>query len=112
MNDKAVGKLKKTKHQVEHCLREYPITRNCDVELLIRVLQQFHGVGDSVKLSDLSTLPSFESIRRMRQKFQEQGLFAPTDEKVAIARGWAQDDWKKALGYYVEPASQMKLGLK
>jgi hypothetical protein len=40
----------------------------------------------------------------MRQKIQEEGHYPPTDWHVAQERGYLYDDWRKALGYAVQPS--------
>lgn len=65
-----------TIHQmVERILRDYPGTRDDDRELIKTLYGKYYGVdyykpwGAVIKDKNL---PSFESIRRCRQKLQEQ----------------------------------------
>lgn len=70
-----MSKLNTIKAQVEEVLRKYPSTRDND-RFLIRVLYQkyynvhYYDSFGSVLMN--RKLPSFESIRRCRQKIQEQ----------------------------------------
>lgn len=69
-----MSRLKTLKAEVESILRRYPATRSDD-RFLIRVLyQQCYGVHYYDSFGSVimnSSLPSFESIRRCRQKLQE-----------------------------------------
>ena len=78
------------KDRVFHILETVPATRDSDKLLIMRFLVETK-VGYYVKnglfipYSHFDDLPSFESIRRVRQKFQEQGLFLAS-EKVKELR--------------------------
>lgn len=84
-----MSKLNTIKAQVEYILRRYPATRNDD-RFLIRVLyQKFYNVHyyDSFGAVLMNTkLPSFESIRRCRQKIQEQDESLRGTKESAKAR--------------------------
>lgn len=97
--------LKKIKVQVEEVLERNPKARNSDKELAILVWKTFYpnlvqvrDGGSMIFLADLYELPSYDTISRWRRKFQEENRFPPTDEKIAIERGWKTDDWLAALG--------------
>lgn len=109
MSDPIVEDIKKLKCQVGYCLEKYEETRNSDKSLCIAVLQQFYGIENSITMDQFFDVPSFEGIARIRRKFQEGGFFPPTDEKVALERGWRQDDWQKAMGYFVADPNQPDL---
>lgn len=72
--------LKKMKPKVIYLLERYPRLRDDDFLLIGAVYSQFYGVehGDSfldiMKYHKERKLPSFESIRRTRQKVQEERL--------------------------------------
>ena len=72
--------LNKMKPKVVYLLEKYPILRDDDFMLIGAVYHQFYGVeyGDSfldvMKHHKEMKLPSFESIRRTRQKVQEERL--------------------------------------
>lgn len=82
-----------------------PVTRNCDMKLIVSVWKNFHkkhfvefihlcmgacelDIPDSLKCmgGDCNELPGTESIRRVRQKFQQHGNYLPTDPKVIDER--------------------------
>lgn len=69
--------LQKMKPEVEYLLERYPKLRDDDF-LLIGAVYHNHGVESShgflyvMKQHDSMGLPSFETIRRTRQKVQEE----------------------------------------
>lgn len=76
--------LVKAKDRVEFLLEKLPAARDCDKTLWLAYLVMYHGLrkklGDEAyealkeTLFDKDTC-TMESIRRMRQKFQEEGKF-------------------------------------
>lgn len=101
--------LKTLKSQTEYCLKNYPETRNSDITLMIEIWKQFYPqrlkVGKTneqgIWLKDLYDLPNIDSIGRMRQKFNQQGLYLPTSEEVKKVRGIKETIWRENLGYPV-----------
>jgi hypothetical protein len=91
--------IKRLKDQVRECLEENPETRNSDRSLAIAVLQKFYDIGETMTMQQFFDVPNFEGIARCRRKFQEAGFYPPTDRKIALERGWLQEDWQKAMGY-------------
>lgn len=95
--------LRTLKGQVEYTLKTLPATRNSDIALTISVWQYFYPslVQDGkVALDNLFDLPREDSVKRIRAKFQnEMNLYLPTDEKVALARGFKEEEWRELLGY-------------
>lgn len=100
-------KLKKIKDKVAWCLENRPATKEDDMLLIISVWKNFYKeafcdflhkslttmeVEPPQELirkmgSDrMSDLPQAESIRRVRQKFNEEGKYLPS-EKVMKQRG-------------------------
>jgi len=98
--------MKTTKKQVEWCLEHRPATRDCDMYLIMSVWKNYHrnqyidflmrsmkSLDEEVpiwmKMSERSSmhdLPSPESIRRTRQKIQnEEGRWL-ADEQIQKAR--------------------------
>jgi len=81
--------MKKTiesiKDIVAYCLENYPETRSSDNELIFRVLLE-KGIacrntnGIMISYQKIQDLFAIESIRRTRQKFQENGLYLPSEE--------------------------------
>lgn len=79
------NELKYCKERVETILRDYPTSRDSDKVLIIKYLSKFHGLKDSLRIEAFYTFvriledaPSFETIRRLRQRFQEGGLYMGT----------------------------------
>lgn len=74
------------KGNVEILLGRNPDARNSDSYLYYLYVHEILGVAISyqewLKISQVS----FESVRRVRQKFQEEGLYLPTDPEVARQR--------------------------
>jgi len=56
------------------------------IKLCIKVCELDQPDNMNFYRGDYNELPSMESIRRVRQKFQENGKFMPTDPKVAEDR--------------------------
>lgn len=70
---------------VESILATQPECRDSDRELLINVMQRY-GVDLSPRqIVAFRHMPSVESVRRVRQKIQEQGKYLPS-ERVAKQR--------------------------
>ena len=69
-------KLKTMQSRVEFCLETYPICRDDDRILIGAIYNIFYGFDVKTRTAkDMLTcdaLPSFETIRRCRQKAQEQ----------------------------------------
>ena len=67
-----------TIHQmVENILTQYPGTRDNDRELIQTLYGKYYGVGYYKPFGAVirdTNLPSFESIRRCRQKLQETNM--------------------------------------
>lgn len=76
--------LVKAKDRVENLLEKHPSTRDCDKTLWLSYLVVYHDIRKKMGeesyqifkniLLDKDTV-TMESIRRMRQKFQEEGKF-------------------------------------
>ena len=69
----------RVKDVVRECLESDVKCRNSDKWLTVKVLQKM-GYNIYIDYTQLAQMPSFESIRRTRQKFQENGEFMPMDE--------------------------------
>ncbi len=96
-----------TKAKVEWCLVNKPKTREDDTILALSVWKYFHeedykhllyvslkslhiDIPSLLTLmpgSHMNKLPSFESCRRLRQKFNEAGQYLPEDKAVLKRRG-------------------------
>lgn len=72
--------LNRMKERVTYLLETYPVLRDDDFLLIGAVYHNFYGVDygdtflDVMKHHKEKHLPSFESIRRTRQKIQEERL--------------------------------------
>ena len=70
--------LNKIKPQIEFLLTKYPILRDDDFLLIGTVYHHYYGVSHDESFLDVMKnhkelgLPSFETIRRTRQKVQEE----------------------------------------
>lgn len=80
-------------HRVEQILATYPETRNSDRLLLAIYMKVHHNINSLAVYATMSGVPSFESIRRSRQKIQQQGRWA-ADEKIKDMR------FENTLSYY------------
>lgn len=106
-----MGNRKNLYKKVITCLRDYPETRNSDIELTRRIwlvyyrayLRWFADPLDNealVPLKYLNELPREDNIKRIRAAIQnDEKKFIPTNWKVAQKRKWEEIEWRKALGY-------------
>jgi len=88
--EELLDKLKTTKERVEWLLYKYPNARNSDFYLTILYLRRFTDLGKYIKYIPYNVIKRyegiFETIRRTRQKIQEEGKYLPTDEEVLRRR--------------------------
>jgi hypothetical protein len=78
--DNAVQKkLSNVMQRTEQLLTEEPATRNSDKILIVRYLNKFHGINDIHQIL-CQDVPSFETIRRSRQRIQAQGRCLPVKD--------------------------------
>lgn len=70
---------------IKRILKDYPETRSSDKELQIILMQESGMMLTPIQIEKFKDMPSFESIRRTRQKIQEDGLYVATD-RVRRAR--------------------------
>jgi len=94
------------KGQVDHCLRNYPETRNSDVRLMIYIWRLFHSVGSTISVEQLYDLPREDSVKRFRAMLNAEGKYYPTDWKIAKRRGMEENKWREALGYPTKESTQ------
>jgi hypothetical protein len=78
------NKVAATLHKV---LANSKLARNSDRWAILEVWEEWGLYLDSEQVGLFMSLPSVESIRRTRQKMQEQGLY-PADKKVQVERGF------------------------
>ena len=76
--------LKKNKDRVLHLLEHHPELRDDDKKLWLKFMVTFHALETALgrdaykKLEQFmlqKNIPHFESVRRVRQKIQEEGQF-------------------------------------
>lgn len=86
--------------KVERTLTNYPETRNSDIELTIKIWENFHDVKDTVQVRKMFDLPREDNIKRIRARIQnDQHRLLPTSEKVARQRKMNIAKWRERLGY-------------
>jgi hypothetical protein len=92
MMDKSLRTLTQ---KVWWCLENYPETRSSDRSLILHVYQVFYGVFTTpfYKVMDDGDLPSFESIRRCRQKIQEENEDLRAEKPVEDVRIAKQEEY-------------------
>jgi hypothetical protein len=83
--EQAKKTLLNIKADVQHFLENVPKSRNND-RLLTVLIRRKHLGSDTLNVRDVMRLPTQESIKRMRAKFQEQGLYLPTDPVILEKR--------------------------
>src|SRR3972149_11755512 len=92
------------KDRIGNLLEVYSELRDSDKKLWLAYLNRYHGLRDRVNsakspyealrnifLSD--DTPSFESIRRVRQKYQEAGLFVGENRKERLNESKKVREW-------------------
>lgn len=86
-------KIRQTKAIVEKVLNDKPETRDCDALLFVEVIRYIDP--DAVNLpiyklmprcTDEGDLPPFETMRRTRQKIQEQNPYLGPSKEVKSLR--------------------------
>jgi len=79
-----VSSFKTKSEGVEYILKNYPDARNCDNLMCILYWQLIEGAEE---IDDLLNVSSSESLRRVRQKIQnERHKYLPTSEEVIKKR--------------------------
>lgn len=88
-----MDRFKTAKTKVEFALQKFPEARNSDAELLIRVWEL-----DGMVLTDYQRhliregrVTNPESVRRMRQKYQEAGMYPATKRVERKRRQYEQE---------------------
>ena len=83
------------KQAVKEVLEESPKSRNSDKLLTILV---FKKLGFKIYIDDLKNSPSFESIRRWRQKLQNELGICPPTEDIDSLRNRRELEFKARFG--------------
>lgn len=90
-NSFMINEMRNNKDKVEFLLENSQPVRDCDKLLWLAYLDTFHdlsqeiGVDAYLKLMSLimaESTPTMESIRRVRQKFQENGEYLGVKRKI------------------------------
>ena len=103
-----INQILKVKDAVAYILSKDPETRDCDKLLYLRYLEEFHRIEFVLKhtsdpYSALKNLlldpeiPSPESVRRVRQKFQEQGRYLGSSRKRRKKAAREVADWTMGI---------------
>lgn len=97
-------KLKVIKNNLINLLSNYPETRNDDKYLTILYWKLIDGVKDAygnplpfIPMHEIKRATSPETIRRMRQKFNEEGAFLPTDPVVFQKRQAIRERMRRVI---------------
>lgn len=93
------------KEKVRYCLTKYQDARNSDKKLINSIYYEYYNdklfKSDdnqwAIKLVDMYELPNPAFIIRWRQKFNNEGMFMPTDENVLKARRLEEVKWHEEL---------------
>lgn len=77
------------------CLEQYPETRSSDRSLILTLYSEFYGVDCQpfFRVLERNDLPSFESIRRCRQKIQQENEDLRAVKPVEDARIAKQEEY-------------------
>jgi ribosomal protein S17E len=97
-----LDKLKTVKERVEYLLAKYPDARNSDFYLTILYIRHFvPELAQYIKYIPYNIIKKydglFESIRRARQKIQEEGRYLPTDPEVLRKRRRLAEKYRRVI---------------
>ena len=95
-------KLRTVKERVEYLLKHYPDARNSDFYLIILYIRHFvPELAKYIKYIPYEVIKKydglFESVRRARQKIQEEGKYLPTDPEVLRKRRKREKQYRRVL---------------
>lgn len=91
-----MSRIKDVHPKVEFILQHYPVARNDDKFLIKMVYSMCYGIDCRTPFGsvlDMKDLPSFESIRRARQKIQEMNPELRGTKEVEDIRLAEQEDY-------------------
>ncbi len=104
-----MARIKDLKKKILRVLKEYPETRDCDIELTTRLWKEYYShkiilrQADGkyyVALDDLFTLPREDHIKRIRAKIQnEENMYLPLKISTAKKRKISMDIWHNAMAF-------------
>jgi len=95
------------KDQVEYVLQKYPSSRELDELLWWLVFKIFYPelareFGECAKkgfipMKILTKVPRFETVSRIRRKFNEQGKYLPKNKEVLKRRKRYEGHWRRLM---------------
>ena len=101
LEENLAEKLKTVKDRVEWILANHPEARNDDFYLYLLYVRLFEpklsGYIKFIPFNLVKSATRFETIRRCRQKLQEQGLYLPTDPKVLRKRRKLAEAYRRVM---------------
>ena len=97
MRVEKVEEVLQMKERVERILDRDPKARESDKWLYMKILEDL-GYEIYADFGEVTNLPSWETISRIRRKFQEIGMYLPSPEVFAVRKENEQqmrknDDW-------------------
>lgn len=96
---------KQLKEQVRLTLEHFPQTRNSDALLIMNLYIEFYHMANPVghrKLLEIMEYAKPSDIVRIRQKFNQDKRYLPTDEKIIRERTKRIKGAREVLGYDVK----------
>ena len=96
--------FRKTNILVKELLTNHPETRNSDALLYIKVVQRLNSSALEKPFEEVMTsleemgLPCFETVRRTRQKLQNEFPNLQADEIVQDFRSYREEEFRKEFG--------------
>lgn len=101
--------IDKLKEKVEIILKNVSRSREDDQYLTLCIWVKYYPeflfkneLGEyCVKLSDTLKIPKQDNVKRIRAKFNSQGLYLPTNPNVIKKRKILDKQWKQDLGYNI-----------
>lgn len=91
-----MSRVREVTPKVFEVLKEYPETRSNDKELILIIYQKYYGITPLSSFAAVMRrkgLPSFESIRRARQKVQEYCEDLRAEEPIESIRIAEQEEY-------------------
>jgi hypothetical protein len=109
--DIMINYLKSIKKRVSYLLKNYPETRDSDKLLYLKYLNMFCHMDRNIndlgyngyeRIFLAKSTPSFESISRVRRKFQEAGLYIGKSRDQRMEESKKVSDWANDTDYYID----------
>ena len=89
--------FKTIQDNVEYILMHHPETRDSDKKLYVKVVERMNpeAIDKPFKEAMLADLPSFETVRRTRQKLQEKQTWLRPSPAVQDFRTGLEEEYRK-----------------